>query len=322
MRALRRDGESLDRLPGLDADEMLSASSLGTLLGCPRRFLFESVLGWKKPSNARPMRELDAPTFGSLVHAAAEAFYREHGAAFGARDGSLPDWQPIAASVASATFEDEARSWPLSGDAVKEAQRQRLLAAIALLIEADWGDGTPRQFVDVERQFGYDEPLRIGGIALRGRIDRIDVQAKRTTLRDLKTGKPHPRRVGEPPEYDCDLQIGVYGLIAEQLAKSWGVPKKVAAAYLYIGYADTTERDFSDEYAALRESTLGWLDIAKRLLVEGRLPKTANSHVCGYCPFNVVCGPDPASDGAASMRAAGGACADLLALHAPMKGGD
>ena len=89
VRVARRDGVTLPSIENTHQNTM-SASSLGTLLGCPRQYLFEKILYWREPTEARALGELDALTFGSLVHAAAEAFYAEHGIAFGDRERTLP----------------------------------------------------------------------------------------------------------------------------------------------------------------------------------------------------------------------------------------
>ena len=41
-------------LPGLAPERGISASAMGILLGCPQRFLLETVLGLRPPAGRRP----------------------------------------------------------------------------------------------------------------------------------------------------------------------------------------------------------------------------------------------------------------------------
>ena len=59
-------------MPGLSPERPISASRLRTLLECPHRFLFESIIGWWEPSSPPSLREIDALAYGSLFHRVAE----------------------------------------------------------------------------------------------------------------------------------------------------------------------------------------------------------------------------------------------------------
>ena len=73
-------------------------------------------------------------------------------------------------------------------------------------------------------------------------------------VRDLKTGRAHPR-VGKDknPDPAIDLQIAIYGLVAQALADEWKIPKRVAVAYAYIGRSGAVERVYKDDFHALLE---------------------------------------------------------------------
>ena len=54
---------------------------------------------------------------------------------------------------------------------------------------------------------------------VHGRIDRIEIAGQKAIIRDLKTARAHPRIGKEAkPSPGLDVQIAVYGLIAELLA--------------------------------------------------------------------------------------------------------
>ena len=167
---------------------------------------------------------------------------------------------------------------------------------VADFLAYDW-EGPPRRFVATERAFGFDVPLplRVGKRTLhvRGSIDRLDVEGKTTIVRDLKTGRAHPRRGNEAdPTPDQDLQLGLYGLVVAAQAKAWGVPARVAVAYVYPGGGGATERAFRDDHAVLDAAATEWLTLAADLLEARAFPRTIDPDDCTYCSFDAACGPD------------------------------
>jgi RecB family exonuclease len=287
------DAARLLRLPGLSADRPLSASALATLLGCPHKFLFERGFGWREPAEAPGARELDALSYGTLFHSVAEEFFVTHGAKFGEREGTVATWYPLAEKIADEAFEQYLEQYPLTGEAVRDVQRERLRDDVRALLEHEHGE-PKASFVAAERKFGGDEPLAWptsgGPIYLVGYIDRIDLVAKTTRVRDLKTGKAHPRRADSPPEADRDVQVALYALVASELAGAWGVPARVSAQYLYASARGVALRDWDGEMGALLKSGKEWLELASALLRAGDLPRTPAESDCTYCSFQAVCG--------------------------------
>jgi RecB family exonuclease len=173
--------------------------------------------------------------------------------------------------------------------------------------------------VAVERPFGrpHGVVLDAGGLPLhvRGRIDRLDVEGDHALVRDLKTGRAHPRAGKErDPTPVRDVQIGLYGLVARRKARDWGIPAKVEAAYVYARRG--VERAFRGPDApALERATEGWLALSARLLGERSFPPTPDPEDCTFCEYRPVCGEAvPArAAGAARAASAGGAAADFLA---------
>lgn len=300
----------LPEIPGLSPRRPISASALGTLLGCPLAFCLERVLHWREPAAAPSLRQLEATEYGSLFHGAAEAFYRTHGEDFVARRRTLAHWQREAQAVADARLAALLETRPLVGRGVVEKERGRLRRDLARFLDQDWRLPLDR-FVDVERAFGEPKPLALdaGGIALhvRGYIDRVDVARGRTLLRDLKTGTPHPRR-GEEEGLDpgLDLQLGLYGLVARQLADAWGVPARVDVAYAYVGHREERAWRGADS-GRLEAATRGWLGLAARLLSDHSFPPSPDADTCTWCPFRPVCGAGtPARAAAARLPGAAG----------------
>ena len=281
------------RLPGLSEDRPISASALATLLGCPHRFLFERGFGWREPAEAPSARQLDAMSYGTLFHSVAERFFVTHGAEFGARQGTAKTWHPLAEKIADETFEQYLEEYPLTGDAVRDVQRERLRDDFRALLDHEHVEPKAR-FVAAERGFGNDEPLAWptsgGPVYLLGYIDRIDEVARTTRVRDLKTGKPHPRKADSRPDPALDVQVALYALVASELAGAWGVPVRVSAQYVYASARGVALRDWDGEMDALLASGKEWLELAGTLLRAGDLPRTPVANDCTYCSFQAVCG--------------------------------
>jgi CRISPR/Cas system-associated exonuclease Cas4 (RecB family) len=283
-------------VPGTVPDRPISASALQELLACPRRFLMHRLLGWDEPAGAPPLRELDPASFGSLLHRALEELYREHGAAIVAGQGSLEAWKRIADDVASGAFEAFLSGYPLVGALVREKERRRLLDAVHAFLEYDRAGEPGRRFVGVELGFGVEEPLRVAAgertLHVRGFIDRVDATGAYALVRDVKSGKPHPRTGDEAaPSPALDVQLGLYQLVARKLARTWGTPAAVQGAYAYAsGRGEVTERAFRDDAAGLAAATGAWLALAARLLEERCFPATPDESDCGFCPFSPLCG--------------------------------
>jgi hypothetical protein len=143
------------------------------------------------------------------------------------------------------------------------------------------------------------------------------VEGGRTLVRDLKTGRAHPR-VGKEaePEPTRDVQIAVYGLVTRQLAQEWGVPARIGAAYAYVGRG-AEERNFRDDFDhVLVPAAQEWLSVGASLLNARLFPRTAQPKDCEYCAFRPVCG-DGVYDRARRLLAEGD---EVLARFLAMKG--
>lgn len=303
-------------LPGSSAEQPASASAIGMMLGCPHRFLYERVLGWKTPPEVGDSGAIDPMSYGTLFHETAETFYREHGAAFCAQKRKLDAWMATADLIADAQFAMFLESYPLIGSDVRDAHRQRLRRDLRTLLAADWAP--KKTFIDVERPFGPIK-LELGGapIFLHGFIDRLDVIDGATLVRDLKTGKAKPRKEGKfRPPYD--VQIGIYGLVTRAMAKKWGVPKVIRAAYVYPSDSTGDDRDFTTDFNELATATEQWVSTAAGLLRERTFPRSPDGKDCTFCSFKPVCGPSP-NERASTLLVGGAGSLDAFAT---IKAGD
>ena len=247
----------------------------------------------------------------------AEEIFRAHGAGFCAGERTLADWLTAADPIVDRLFEAFLEQYPLVGDAVRGQQRERLRADVHHLLEYEWQLGR-RRFVATERVFGEPVPVTLAlpgrTLFLRGKIDRIDADARRT-LRARSQDRPGiPAGSAMPPTPipSSDVQIAVYGLVARQLAREWGTPAEVGVAY--VG-RNGEERRFVDDFATvLAPAARQWLGLAADLLAERAFPRTADKKDCTYCCFRPVCG-DRVYERAGQVLARGGdALSRLLAL--------
>ena len=288
-------GDPFPPVPGVARERPISASALQQLLQCPRMFLMRRILHWDEPAAAPSLRQIDALSYGGLLHRMVEAFYRTHGAEFVAGTRSASQWQKLARELADQEFDAFLSEYPLVGEGVRTKERERLQESVRAFLEYDWG-APKRRYVGVELGFGEPEPMAIAadGVTLHvtGFIDRVDVEGDATLVRDLKSGGAHPRvkpEVGPTPFRD--VQLGLYQLAAKKLSATWGTPKKVQAAYAYAsGRADVEERAFREDAAALEKATKDWLATAAHLLSARAFPPTTDKGDCEYCPFQPLCG--------------------------------
>ncbi|MDB4952716.1 MAG: hypothetical protein JWO36_285 [Myxococcales bacterium] len=274
----------------------LSASALRVLLTCPHRFMLERMLGFRPRSEPAETHRIDPLSYGTLFHKVAERFSRAHGVEFGARTHDLEHWREVSDHVACAELEVFLRTYPLIGASVIEAERRRLRRDVRTFIDDDWNEGRPRTFVAAEREFGKDNVVSIstsaGPLYVAGRIDRIDVEDAVTVVRDLKTGRAHPREGKQlDPDVDLDLQLAVYVAVAEELATEWSLPTAITSAYVYVDpLAIDRARSFGSDPQALRAAGSAWFDLAKSLIRDQSYVRTPDPNDCHWCPFSAVCG--------------------------------
>jgi RecB family exonuclease len=306
--------------PGLDAAWPISPSGLERLLGCPHRFLLDTMLGFAAPAGAPGKREINPLSWGSLFHAAAEAVYREHGPALCGGEGSREECDERADRIVDRVFGEFLEQYPLVGERVRASNRDRLRSDVRELIAGDWN---ARQFVAVERSFGQPDPVRLilgpRTLFLRGRIDRLDVEGRRTLVRDLKTGRAYPR-IGKEgaPNHRRDVQIATYGLVAQVMAGPWGITERIGAAYAYFGRRGVEERDFRQDFdTTLAPAAREWLGLAAGLLAERAFPRTPDIADCEHCPFRPVCGPGAPARAAQVLADGPGTLGQLRALKGP-----
>jgi len=129
------------------------------------------------------------------------------------------------------------------------------------------------------------------------------------------SGRPHPRYGNErDPDHVLDVQIAVYGMVAQQLAAQWKLPNDVGVAYAYPDTRGENERSFRDDFSDLEAAARGWLETTAGLLTERSFPRTPVADDCRYCPFQVVCGQHAPERAARLLEAASGSLASFRSI--------
>lgn len=306
-------------LPGLSAARPLSSYRVRKILECPHRFLFEDLLYFREPTTPPKLRDIDAVHYGGLLHLVVERFYNTYGQAFCQHDGELDLWLERGDGVAESVFADFCEEYPLVGDAVKEQQLDRIRRDMREYLEYDWRTSESRAYEGVEVAFGFPDPveLEIAGrpLFVRGYIDRIDLERGVTLIRDLKSGKPHPRFGAESePDYRLDLQLALYGLVTRELAETWNVPRRIAAAYVYPRGRGDLERAFYEDWHVLEAKAREWMTLALDILEDRTFARTPDRADCTFCAFRSVCSVADIEESRALMSQSTGPLKELHEL--------
>jgi ATP-dependent helicase/nuclease subunit B len=242
----------------------LRVTSFRDYLGCPFRFYLRHVLDMGAVDDRK--REMDAMDFGTLCHAALEAFGRDEDLR-----GSA-DPERIAAFL-----QDRAESWVRRryGRSLSAPLRVQLDAARQRLAWAATVQAAERRagwkILEVEHIPGGDAGVAIAGMPVRGRVDRIDRHEDgRVRVLDYKTGDgaktPHEVHLrtlrDDDPEWReaatggrgrswQDLQLPLYALLLED---RFGPGIEVGYFHLPRAVRDTAVVTWPELHGALLDS--------------------------------------------------------------------
>ncbi len=276
-------------LNGLTEQKPLSAGAAGTFLSCPHQFLLNRVLGFYEPEQPAPTAQLSPLQFGSLLHEAVEQIYSKIDP-----EDSYKTVLKMAESTGREIFEQKAPRFGLVGEDTKKRQKDRFLTAVKNLIYIDNDKNRLGRRFELERQFGFDEPVREGnGLFIRGIIDRVEHLAGGSiAIRDLKSGKKRSDADFLP---GYDIQLGVYRL--DIIGQGAGEEQIDELSFIYPIQTWSPERLFAasdpDSLKTLDQlarQTDKWLALIGDFLKRGLFPRTEDDDDCSFCPFKPICG--------------------------------
>ena len=284
-------GEVGPRDPGVYA-----VSHVERYLECPFKYFAAQVLRLEEEredeSGLTPLER------GQLLHGVFEAFYRawhargRSGVSTGDLDEALNLFEEVAEEQLLALPEGDRaleRTY-LLGSAASPGLAERAFA-----VEIEQGIGVVERLLEYEFEgpFDFDENGEQRRVAVRGKVDRIDVLAD-GTLRVIDY------KLGRAPKSARALQLPVYGLCAQQdLAKRRGRSWPLASA----GYVAFKEKNAFVELggrsgvdAALREGQARFLEAVTRIEGGAYPPDPDEPWTCTRCGFPHVCRKDYVGD--------------------------
>jgi len=244
----------------------LSASTVGLLMDCPRRWFLQNRAG------ASPLLG-DGAWFGQLAHWLFE---------------TCAETSPPRPAI-EATLRLRFAATPLDASWRRQFQFQALLDSLDRF--EIWRDGRERQLLGTETRFHQLWDTDAGPVEVRGRVDRLetDVQGRLVVI-DFKTSLHHGLQA-------YDDQLGIYAVAASRGA--FGVPPladapvappelvwpAVAPRQTDIGCpVDQARPEATDEAAVLDR-----IAQAAAIVRSERFPATPATDICRHCGFRDGC---------------------------------
>ena len=277
-----------------DEARPVSATRLETYAECPRRFLFERVLGVRARTLPEDLWRIEARDRGSLVHAILEGYVR-------ARLQGAPRSLELLLAIGHAMLDDAAAGGMVGRALVWRLDRDAIVRDLRLF-HAEEGDAEP---LAAEFSFGTeeDEAAEPVTLALRdgrqvhflGRADRVDRAADGgLVVSDYKTGRQAglARLTTDPLVGGRRLQLPLYALAARAhfgasgpvRARYWMVSAERATACYHLELTAEVEAHFADVVGRIA-----------RGVESGAFPGTPGPprnggfDGCLWCDFDRVC---------------------------------
>jgi ATP-dependent helicase/nuclease subunit B len=312
------------------AGRIFSASQLESYAGCPFQFFAGNVLRLREKKEFE--EELSPGEKGSVLHETLFEFFRsrrDRGAPGlrGCTDGEFAEALAEAGALASARLDAleipdvfwEIEKELILGSAerpgilrqVLEYERGRSEAVEPSFFEVSFG---PMPVERSDPRLSFPEPVTLGTIALRGRVDRVDVGDGFFSIVDYKTGSSVPGK--KEIEEGTSLQIPLYLHAVEQMLRAAGRTDLAPAGGFYLRLRDDVEmrpavaaetyrgrafpanarhRQFVPDGPALREmidtvrrTAEGYIEGAARGIFPLTMPERVE-RLCGYCPYRTAC---------------------------------
>jgi RecB family exonuclease len=246
---------------------------------CPFRAFAMHRLG------ARPLEEpaegLDAMARGSLLHDLMRALWTE----LKGSEGLQGDCDPAIERAAAAAVVEAKLDEPLAS-----RERKRLAKLARAWLEVERGRQTPFRVVHAEQKI----PIKVAGIELEGRIDRMDELASGGfAVVDYKTGRPEVAHwMGERPE---DPQLPLYALSVTGEVSAVAFAKLKTGEMRFVGSTRDAgvlpKAQVSKNWPGL---IAGWRRTLEALGAgfasgEARVDPKQLVHTCRYCKLQTLC---------------------------------
>jgi len=313
-----------------------SATQLENYAKCPYKYFVENVL--RLETIAEPVEELEAFEYGSLIHSILYEFYtklKEKGIVLSnCNEEEFKSAETLLFKIAERRF-DELNLNPEFSFYEREkllginGRRTQSLLYKFLEEERKYDGGYVPEFFELsfgkvkhEAKFSkiFKEGVIAGGVKLKGKIDRIDINESEKTLKviDYKLGGTKPS--AEDLVNGISLQLPLYLFAAKELIKKeLGGEYKSVKSRIYrpadaqIFSLKYAEKDFGKKSISLKarksktENFQGEIDAAEEMIKiclemvakftteisQGKFHlstlKNRETKVCRYCDFKRIC---------------------------------
>ena len=304
--------QCLERFVDPASPAALSPTAFFRYVACPLRFYFHSVARLK--SDEEVSEEVDAPMFGTILHAAAQRLYA---AVVGQAHPGERLQQMLRSAEVSAAVVGAINDHYLRDEHATVADYSGNLLLVKDIVERYLRGGIIRYdaahdaftTIGLEQEVAYAFPfatagrtleLKFAGIA--DRIDRLDDGTLRVV--DYKTGAPHLEFDGIESLFSGEgkqrlsniLQTLLYSMM---LFRSRGCDARPALYYVRSMHRDDYAPDLDDKQIGLRGASYSSYAVAFEQAVRAALAELYDPAVpfvqcedadtCKFCDFNIIC---------------------------------
>jgi len=274
----------------------LSPSSISTYMKCPRRFREEKIYGQRSPGS------IDS-VLGTFVHRSLELLMDRPSA-----ERTIENWKKDAVVAWGETLVDEDFIYLNLGRSAQKDFRARALKSA----HAYFGMEDPAEIDVVATEQKMD--CVIGGVPLRGIVDRMERNAKgELVVADYKNGKM-PNMKFPDSMTDKTRQMNIYAAMTEATADE--KPAYGRLIFTAFGKEILVPYTPSSIQATVDEAVGVWDEVHASFKADDWAPKT--SALCGWCPFLAKCpeGLEVVLDRVSSGRSVSDQAFSILKAHA------
>lgn len=232
-------------------EQGISPTALERYALCPFQFFARNILGLGRLGRPEEMAVLAPAGRGEILHRILKSFYQEliDRDYFVAKDSPL-DFLPILARSAQKIFTDYEAANPVGLPVAWEIMREDLTAVLSQVVRLDFQELSQSDFRPIALEQEGEAPLKgkwpapLGGLTVRGRMDRLDHHPGQNRYRVIdykfKSGRnpsPEDRDLRLYALRGKRLQPPLYLLLGERLALDRAGEEagtKIEAAFYFV----------------------------------------------------------------------------------------